>query len=313
MTQKIKPEEIFKILDDYIVEGKYDDITITNAKSIDAANENSIVWLKSVSEDGEKIANRTNAKIIVCDKNIEFSNKKKCFIKVNNPKLVFTRILNHFFGNKNIEWRVHPTALIHPEAKLPKKVYIGPYSIIGKSIIGEESIIHEHSIIKDDVTIGKHVTIHSHSLIGSDGFGYIRNKKNELEKFTHIGKVVIEDNVDIFPYVNVDKGALFETRIKKGAKIDHYCHIGHNTITGENSVITAGTVLCGGSVVGDRCWIGVGSIVKEKIKIGNDVFIGLGTVVTKDIPDKSTWVGTPGRPIKSFIKLQKELKNLIDQ
>ena len=311
--KKYTVKDIKSVIKNFQIVGNDKNYWFDNYLPISEADEFSLVWLKPNTKDEDELIKKTKAKIIICGRETKIPSdilEEKLFIVVENPKLSFLRILN-FLNQTKIEWGTHPYALIHPDAQIHQNTYIGPYTYIGKSIIGENTIIHGHNFIHDDVEIGKNVVIHANTVIGSDGFGFLRNEKGELEKFPHIGKVVIEDNVEIYPFVNVDRGALFETRIKRGSKIDHYCHIGHNSLVCENTLITAGTVLCGGSQVGERTWIGVGTIIKEKIKVGNDVMIGLGTVVTKDVPDNETWIGMPARPFEQFVKLQKEFKKLI--
>jgi UDP-3-O-[3-hydroxymyristoyl] glucosamine N-acyltransferase len=218
---------------------------------------------------------------------------------VKNPRLVISRILTLLHPEEDRqEGKIHPTSQIHPEAEIQDHVFIGPYCIIGKCKIGENSKILGFTVIKDDTVIGKNVTVRENCLIGGCGFGFVRNEDNLLERIPHIGRVVLEDNVELFPYVNVDRATLGETRIKEGTKIDHYCHIGHNSFVGENSLITAGSVLCGGSKIGDRTWVGVGSIIKENISVGNDVVLGLGTVVINEIQNGAIAVGIPAKPMK---------------
>jgi UDP-3-O-[3-hydroxymyristoyl] glucosamine N-acyltransferase len=190
---------------------------------------------------------------------------------------------------------IHPTASIHPEARLHPSVSVGPYTIIGRAVIGEGSRIGAFTVIKDQVTLGKNVIIREHCLIGGVGFGLVRGPDAKLTRIPHVGRVVIEDDVEIFPFANVDRGTLMETRIKRGAKIDHYAHVSHNTVVGEDCVITAGVVLCGKARIGDRSWAGIGAIVKEGITVGSEVTLGLGTVVLSNVEDGATMVGVPGR------------------
>jgi UDP-3-O-[3-hydroxymyristoyl] glucosamine N-acyltransferase len=193
---------------------------------------------------------------------------------------------------------IHPTAIVDPGARLGAAPSIGPYAIVGKATIGGDCRIGAHTVIKDQVTIGDRVTIREHCLVGGAGFGFVRDEMGKLSRVPHVGRVVIEDDVEIFPYTNVDRGTIIETRVKRGTKIDHYAHIGHNSVVGEDCVITAGVVFCGKARIGDRSWAGVGSIVKEGVNVGSDVTVGLGTVILADVEDKATVVGVPGRVLK---------------
>jgi UDP-3-O-[3-hydroxymyristoyl] glucosamine N-acyltransferase len=218
---------------------------------------------------------------------------------VEHPRLVVRRVLALVYPNDDMyDAGVHPTAHVNPEAIIHPSVSIGPYCIIGRCEIGKNSSIRSFTIIKDNTVIGENVIIREFCFIGGCGFGFVRDYDGHLERMPHIGRVIIEDDVELFPYVNVDRGTLGETRIKRGAKIDHYAHIGHNSIVGDHCVITAGTVLCGGSSIGARSWAGVGSIIKEKVSVGDDVTLGLGSVVTRKIGDGYVVAGAPARRLR---------------
>jgi UDP-3-O-[3-hydroxymyristoyl] glucosamine N-acyltransferase len=217
---------------------------------------------------------------------------------VKHPRLVLAGILSMLYPDEDaFEAGIHPSSSIHPEADIHSTVSIGQNCMIGKCKIGENSRIHAYTTIKDNVIIGKDVIIREYCMIGGCGFGFVRDEADRLVRIPHIGKVIIEDHVELFPYVNVDRATLGETIVKTGAKIDHYAHIGHNSTVGDHSVITAGTVLCGGSSIGKRSWAGVHSIIKEKIAVGDDVTLGLGSVVTEDIQNGTVAAGVPAKPI----------------
>lgn len=218
---------------------------------------------------------------------------------VAHPRLVIAKLMKHIY--KRIEAKpsgIHPTAIIDRKANIHKSVFIGPYCIIGNCSIGEGSQIHSHAIINDHVRIGKNVTIREHCLIGSDGFAFPRDDKGTLLRLTHIGGVIIEDNVEIFPFSNVDRGTFGDTVIESGTKIDHYVHVGHNSRIERDCFIAAGVVFCGSSTIGAKSWAGVGSIIKQSTKVGRCVTLGLGAVVIKDVDDGDTVAGVPAKSLQ---------------
>jgi UDP-3-O-[3-hydroxymyristoyl] glucosamine N-acyltransferase len=192
---------------------------------------------------------------------------------------------------------VHPTALVDPRAELHPSVVVGPYAVIGRCRIGEGSYVGAHSVIKDDVELGRRVIIREHCLLGGAGFGFAKDEGGRWLRIPHAGKLVVEDDVEVFPFANLDRGTFGETRVGRGTKIDHYVHVGHNARIGEDCVLTAGTVLCGSSRIGARTWTGVGAIVKQSVGVGEDVVLGLGAVVLGDAPAGATLAGVPARPI----------------
>ncbi|MFH0815925.1 MAG: UDP-3-O-(3-hydroxymyristoyl)glucosamine N-acyltransferase [Methanobacteriota archaeon] len=154
--------------------------------------------------------------------------------------------------------------------------------------------IHPSVKIESWVKIGKNVTIHEGCTIGTEGFGFVKERGKWLH-IPHVGGVVIGDDVEIFPHSNVDRGTVNDTVIGKGTKIDHYCHIGHNSKVGENCVITAHVIIGGSAVIGDDVWIGPNSTVLNKVTVGSNVYIGSQTNVIKSVPDNKVVVGNPAR------------------
>lgn len=232
------------------------------------------------------------------------ANSNAAIFLIDSPRLVVARILRMMHPEED-SWEegIHPTAVVHPEADIDPSVSVGPCAIVGKCSIGEKSRIGAFTIVKDGAIIGKNVIIREFCHVGGCGFGIMRDDTTrKLLRFPHIGRVILEDEVELFPYVNVDRGGLGNTTIKRGAKIDHYAHIGHNCTIGENAIITARTVMCGGSSIGANGWCGVGAIIKEKVCVGDEVTIGLGAVVLKDVSDHDVVAGVPAISIRKSRK-----------
>jgi UDP-3-O-[3-hydroxymyristoyl] glucosamine N-acyltransferase len=294
------------------VVGINENIFFNNVKPINEANDRSLVWIKGKKENKQELVNNTAAKFIICDNSLIISPElaaRKCFIIVEDPKLIFLRIAEHFFGRKK-KYGIHPSAIIDPEAEISSICYIGPFTYIGKSKVGDNTIIDGNCFIYDDVTIGNNVRIQAGTIIGSDGYGYQRNDNLEFEKFPHIGGVIIEDNVDIGSNTCIDRGALGNTIIKEGAKIDNLVHVAHNVIIGRHCAVIANAMLGGSVIIADYSWVAPSASILNQVSIGEKVTVGMAAVVTKNIPDGETWAGVPAKPLKEFIETQKAIKKL---
>ncbi len=282
-------------------------LSFRGIQSVYDSGKDDITWIKPGVRDEKKLVNTTGAGGIICTEGLfecfEGDLEKKLFILHENPKSVFSAVTK-FVHEKSSAFQktgalIHPSAIVHPGCRLGKNVRIGAYSTIGACHIGDNTMIYNHVHIEDCVTIGANCVIREFCSIGGEGFGFDKNEEGINEHIPHLGSVVIEDNVSIYPFSNVDRGTLGKTTIKKGTAIDHFVHIGHNTTTGENNLITACTVLAGGSMIRDNCFIGVNTLLMQKRIIGSNVITGMGSVVLKDIPDNEVWVGNPARYLKS--------------
>lgn len=133
------------------------------------------------------------------------------------------------------------------------------------------------------------------TVIGAPGFGYVRNEDGVLIPFPQLGRVRIGKNVDIGCNVCIDRGALEDTIIGQGCKIDNLVHISHNVVLGRDTMVIAGAILCGHVIVGECCHIGPGAVIREGVRVGNKALVGMGAVVVKDVPAGATVMGNPAR------------------
>lgn len=133
--------------------------------------------------------------------------------------------------------------------------------------------------------------------IGAAGFGFVRNETGRVERFPHYGGVVIGADVELGHFVCIDRGALTDTVIGQGVKIDNLCHIAHGAVIGAHTTIAALSCIEGSVKIGERCTIGSKVVFQIGSGCGDDVTVGSGSVVTKWIPDGQTWIGNPAHPI----------------
>jgi UDP-3-O-[3-hydroxymyristoyl] glucosamine N-acyltransferase len=247
----------------------------------------------------------------------------------DHPKLAFARAARFLSGDAEresaSEASVDPTAAVHPssslgagatveaEAVIGEAVRIGERTLIGAGCmigtgvkIGNECEIYPNVTMYPGTTIGDRVIVHAGAVLGSDGFGYVRDRKSgRYEKFPQVGRLIIEDDVEIGANTTIDRGALDETRIGRGAKIDNLVHIGHNCQIGEDVVIAAQTGLSGSIVIENGVVLGGQVGIGEHARIGEGVMLGGqgGVLPNKILRGKGVafW-GTPAQPLRQYLK-----------
>ena len=208
--------------------------------------------------------------------------------------------------------KIDPSVRIAKGVKIGKNVTIMPNVTIGPYVeIEEGCVIYPNVSIYRDTKLGKNVIIHSGSVIGSDGFGYAHTKNGEHIKIYHLGKVVIEDNVEIGANTTIDRAVFGETRIKKGSKIDNLVQIGHNCEIGENSILVSQVGLSGSSKLGRNVVMGGQSATAGHLEIADFVTIAARGGVTKDVKKPGVYSGFPLMPHKMWLKLQAILSRML--
>jgi UDP-3-O-[3-hydroxymyristoyl] glucosamine N-acyltransferase len=168
--------------------------------------------------------------------------------------------------------------------KIGDNTFIGPNSYIGENVqIGNNVTIHSNVYIGHDVKIGNDCEIFPGAKIGTDGFGYAREKDKKWLKIPQTGSVIIGNNVDIGANSTIDRGAIDNTIIHNGVKIDNLVQIGHNCIIGENSIIAGCAGIAGSAIIGKNCMIGGAAMIKGHITIADDTIISGGTGIGKNV------------------------------
>ena len=201
------------------------------------------------------------------------------------------------YSNKDNSFFVHETSSIHDSAIIGPNVYIGP-----NCKIGENSIVHANSSLVMNVEIGKNSIVHFNSVLGSDGFGYAPGKDGYI-KIEQLGKLIIGDEVEIGAGCTIDRGAIENTEIHNGVKLDNQVHIAHNVILGKNSAIAASCAIAGSSKIGKNLQMGGLSGILGHLEISDNVLIGAHTLITKSINKPGNYVGImPAQDINDWAK-----------
>ena len=209
---------------------------------------------------------------------------------------LFTKHRHPYTDNPNSCF-IHETSEVHESVVIGPNVYIGPECKIGKN-----SVIHANSSLVMNVEIGKNTIIHFNSILGSDGFGYAPHKDGYI-KIEQLGKLIVGDNVEIGAGCTIDIGAIDNTEIHNGVKLDNQVHIAHNVILGENSAIAASCAIAGSTTIGKNLQMGGLSGILGHLKIADNVLIGAHTLITKSIDKAGNYVGImPAQEQKDWAK-----------
>jgi len=254
----------------------------------------------------------------------------KTIITALNPKLAFARAAAWLLADHADDAGIHPSATVAPDAKIADRVKIGAAAVIEsgvvignstvieagcyvgqRSAIGNECTLYPRVVIYKDVTVGNRVTIHAGAVIGADGFGFVKHGSTHV-KFPQVGKVVIEDDVEIGANTCIDRGSLETTTIRRGVKLDNLIQIAHNVEIGEHTIIAAQTGISGSSTVGGHCLIGGQVGIGEHARLDDNTIIGGqgGVLNGKHVRGGEVLWGTPVRPLKEFLLQQAHLARL---
>jgi|CEGE01.1.fsa_nt_gi UDP-3-O-[3-hydroxymyristoyl] glucosamine N-acyltransferase len=220
---------------------------------------------------------------------------------VDDPYFTFAKASQLFDWRSPVSPGVDSTAVIADSARLASGVEIGPYVVIGENVeiasgvsvgagtvigrdcqIGTGCRLEAHVTLYPNVTLGEQVLIHSGAVLGSDGFGFARNQQG-WEKICQLGGVVIGDRVEIGAGVTIDRGALDDTRIEAGVKLDNQIQIAHNVIVGRDSAIAGCTAVAGSTKIGERCTIAGMTGITGHLEIADDTHVTAMSLVSKSI------------------------------
>jgi len=298
-------------------------VEVSGVSSIAAASPGDIVF----AEDDKSLtaALQSRASVVIVGSFAETAKTSKALLIVPHPRLAFARAAELLLDSAKRQPGIHPHAAVHGSARLGEHVsidahasvesgahignraWIGANCVIGAGVeIGEDCRVYPNVTIYSGTKLGKRVTVHAGAVLGSDGFGYVRDAASgRHEKFPQIGKLEIEDDVEIGANTTIDRGALETTRIGRGTKIDNLVHIGHNCVIGEDVIIAAQAGFSGSIVIESNVIIGGQVGVGEHARIEEGVMIGgQGGVLPKKVlrgKGVAFW-GTPAKPLREYLR-----------
>ena len=207
------------------------------------------------------------------------------------PYAYFARVSQLFNPTVVQASGVHPSAVVAKSAHLGNNVSIGAGCVVGDGVsIGDDSCLYPRVVIYPKCSVGKRVILHSGVVIGADGFG-LAPEEGRWVKIPQIGGVRIGDDVEIGANTTVDRGALDDTVIEEGAKLDNQIQVGHNVRIGAHTAIAACTGIAGSADIGRHCTIGGAAMIHGHIKIADHVHVSAGTLISRSLPKPGTYTG----------------------
>ena len=301
------------------------DTEVTAATEIESAGRGQIAFIQ-----GDLGEIETSAGCVIVGEGVETVRGAESFIVVRNPKLAFARVAARLHPPKRREPEIHPTALVAADAEIGEGVFIGAFCCVGERsrigsgtqlragakvgdgvAIGNDCVLHPNVFVEDGCTLGDRVILHAGVVVGADGFGYVRGENGEYQKFPQIGTVVIESDVEVGPNTCIDRGALGETRIGEGTKIDNLVQVGHNVQIGKRCVIAAQTGISGSVTIEDDCVIGGQVGFGDHVRVQSGAVIGSQAgVLPGKIVRPGVWWGTPIQPLDEYKRQNAHVKGL---
>jgi len=304
---------------------------ISGVADLDSATSADLVFVEREASLAKALAGAAGA--IITGEFASGTASDKPLLISPHPRLSFARVAAGLCPPPREAPGVHPSAVVHPSAAIAPGVsiqahavvgeraaigadtQIGPAAVIGSGVrVGRSCDIKAHVVIYPSTILGDRVIVHAAAVLGSDGFGYVRDESTGRHvKLPQVGRLEIGDDVEIGAGTTIDRGALGATVIGRGAKLDNLVHVAHNVRIGENTVIAAQTGIAGSSVI-ERDVIIAGQVgIADHVRIESGVIVGAQAgVPTRKVlrgPGVVFW-GSPARPLREHLKQLAELARL---
>lgn len=303
-----------------------EDVFVTKLSSLANAAFGDICFFSNTKFTSE-LSKTSASAVVISQENSKLTSIPK--IITENPYAYFAQLSSLFNPPTTYQANIHLSSVISDTAKVPASCHIGANvfiddgvvlgedvvilanSVIGKNVeIDDHTIIDSNCVIYHDCKIGKYCHLFSGVVIGADGFGYAP-QNNEWVKIPQIGRVIIADNVDIGANTSIDRGALDDTIIGKGVKLDNQIQIGHNCVIGEHTVIAGCVGIAGSAKIGRHCRIGGAAMILGHLEITDYVTISPGTMISRSILKPETYTALmPFMQHNEWLKLAVNIKKL---
>lgn len=315
------------------------DLNITGVASLTSARSGDLCFIGN--RKNNKLVGESQCSVLIVPEGFRDGLNNKSYIYSDNPQLSFVRAIEQIAPErlKTEAGGIHPTARVADTAILGRNVSIGALSVIGEGVeigsnsqlgaaciiennakIGQDCYLHSRVTIAHRVIIGDRCIMHPGAVIGSEGFGLVEDNRQWI-KVPQIGSVNIGDDVEIGANTTIDRGALDDTILEHGCKLDNLIQVAHNVRIGEHTAIAACVGIAGSAIIGRHCKIGGAAVVLGHLRIVDNVMITAMSLVTKDVNKPGVY--SSGTPLmensewhkanvryKSLDSLARKVKNL---
>jgi UDP-3-O-[3-hydroxymyristoyl] glucosamine N-acyltransferase len=262
-------------------------ILIRQVGSLERATREQITFLSS-SKLKAKLAETRASAVILAPGNEKLTGLPR--IVADNPYAYFARV-SQLFNPVVTQSGIHPSAVIAPSAKLGRNVSLGAGCVVGENVvIGDDSCLYPRVVLYPGCTIGARVVIHAGAVIGADGFG-LAPENGRWVKIPQIGGVRIGDDVEIGANTTIDRGALDDTVIEEGVKLDNQVQVGHNVRIGAHSAVAGCVGIAGSARIGRHVTIGGAAMIHGHIEIADHVHVSAGTLISRSLTKPGTYTG----------------------
>lgn len=302
------------------------DVLISRVSSLGNAKQGDICFINDTKYQ-KALADCKASAFILREKDATLTPQPK--IIVDNPYAYFAKISSLLNPPAISHIGIAPSAVVNSSATVPSSCSIAPMAVIGEHVVlGDNVIIGAGCVLENDVTIGdntclepnvtikhhcqvgRHCHIFSGAVIGSDGFGYAEEAGVWL-KIPQVGRVIIQDHVDIGANTTIDRGALDDTIIEEGVKLDNLIQIGHNCVIGAHTVIAGCTGIAGSAKIGRHCKIGGAAMILGHLEIVDGVTVSPGSMITRSLLQADTYTALmPFQTHKEWLNTAAKLRHL---
>src|SRR3989454_4042203 len=299
------------------VENGSPDLEITGVAGIEDAGAGHITFLANPKYAAAARTTKASA-IILAD---NFPALSTAMLRSKNPYLTFAQAIELFYKPPKYAPGVHPSAVIHPSAKIGKGAHIGPYAVVNEDVcIGENAVLlahvviyrgarigdnffaHAHAVVREHCRIDNNVILQNGVIVGGDGFGFAKDDSGRWHKIVQSGPAVIEDDVEIQANACIDRASVGETHIARGAKIDNLVQVGHGSRVGEDTLLCAQVGLAGSTQVGKNVILTGQVGVAGHCKIGDNVVATAQSGIPSNIESGKIVSGYPSIENKLWLR-----------
>jgi UDP-3-O-[3-hydroxymyristoyl] glucosamine N-acyltransferase len=330
MEIRMKLGELIEALGGTLIAGEPEQ-PVEGVNSVELARATDLVFAEDAASAAKALASQGGVVVLpeaVIEAGAQAVSLARCVVAAAQPRLWFAQAAKRLAPALPVAG-VHPTAVVGERVRLGENVTIGPGAVIGEdAVIGAGSRIEAGAVIGQGVeigagcriypravlypgtTLGQRVAVHAGAVLGADGFGYVRDSATGAYiQFPQQGRLVIGDEVEIGANSTIDRGALEQTKIGRGTKIDNLVHVGHNCQIGEDVILVAGVGISG------SCTVGSGAVIAGQVGIGDHAHVGPGvilggqagvlsgkTVTNEGLKPGTVFWGTPARPLAQVLR-----------